>query len=94
MVLVAAPCYLLIIIYSHFGVILSLSLHLTALPIFLLSLEMFMGQLGQIPSPTLAIVSTPWAEQGIRNKGRSCFATLLIVVVSDSPCRAKKERIK
>lgn len=51
MVLVTTPCYLFVIIYSHFEVILSVSLHLAALTIFLLSLEMLMGQMGQIPSP-------------------------------------------
>lgn len=47
--LVAAPSYQLIIISAHFGVI--LSLHLAALTILLLSLEMFMDQMGQTPSP-------------------------------------------
>lgn len=50
-VLVAAPSYLLIIISSHFGVMLSVALHLVVLTILLLSLEMFMDQMGQIPSP-------------------------------------------
>lgn len=49
--LVAAPSYQLIIISSHFGMIPSVSLHLAALTVILLSLEMFMDQMGKIPSP-------------------------------------------
>lgn len=50
-VLVAEPRYQLIIISSHFGVILSVSLYLAVLIILLLSLAVFMDQIGQIASP-------------------------------------------
>lgn len=49
-VLVVAPSYQLIIISSHFGVILSVSLYLAALTILLVSLEMLMDQMGQMSS--------------------------------------------
>lgn len=59
----AEPRYQLIIISSPFGVILSVSLHLVALIILLLSLEVFVDQIWQIASPLGHGLCTPgWIE--------------------------------
>lgn len=74
-VLVAEPRYQLIIISSHFGVILSVSLYFAVLIILLLSLGVFLDQIGKIASALgHGFCTLGWT--GHKERGQKLFCNL------------------